>query len=114
MHEEFHYWIGFSMCHSELLLLEGAGPSSQCNYMPVKFQDSHGQYSVERIFTSVCSCPGTGQLKHIRHFHHHLLKFIWDDGIKGFTRLHGHDSGQTSLSQLHESCGFTANEQEQM
>lgn len=82
--------------------------------MPVKFQDSHGQYSIERICTSVCSCPGAGQLRHVRHFHHHLLKFIWDDGIEGFTRLRGHDNGQTSLSQLYESCGFTADEQEQM
>ena len=80
--------------------------------MPVKFQDSHGQYSLEQIFTSVCSWPGAGQVRHVRHFHHHLLKFIWDDEIKGFTRLHGH--GQTSLVQLHESCGLTANEQEQM
>lgn len=82
--------------------------------MPVKLQDSYGQCSLERIFTSVCSWPGAGQVRHIRYFYHRLLKFIWDDGIKGFTRLHGHDDGQTSLAQLHESCGFTANEQEQM
>jgi hypothetical protein len=82
--------------------------------MLVIFQDSHGQYSIEKIFTSVCTWPGSGQVRQIRHFHHHLLKFIWDDGIKGFTRLHGHDNGMTSLSQLHESHGFTENEQGQM
>ncbi|XP_023726909.1 probable cation-transporting ATPase 13A3 isoform X2 [Cryptotermes secundus] len=77
-------------------------------------QDSHGQYSVEKIFTSVCSWPGSGQVRQIRYFHHHLLKFIWDDGIKGFTRLRGHDNGMVSLSHLHASHGLTENEQGQM
>jgi hypothetical protein len=82
--------------------------------MSVKFQDSHGQYSIEQIFISVCSLPGSGQMRQLRYFHHHLVKFIWDDGIKAFTRLRGLDNGMATLSQLHESCGFTANEQERM
>lgn len=84
------------------------------NYFLVAFQDSHGQYSLQKIFTSVFSWPGAKQVRHIRHFHHNLLKFIWDDGIEGFVRLHGFDDGQTSLAQLHESRGYTADEQEQM
>ena len=63
---------------------------------------------------SVCSWPGAGQVRHICPSQHILLKFVWDDRIKGFTRLHGHDDGHTSLAEHHESCGFTENEQELM
>ncbi|XP_021926839.1 probable cation-transporting ATPase 13A3 isoform X2 [Zootermopsis nevadensis] len=77
-------------------------------------QDFNGHYSIQQIFISVCSWPGSGQVRQIRYFHHHLLKFVWDDGIKAFTRLHGLDDGMTTLSQLHVSHGLSANEQEQM
>ena len=78
-------------------------------------QDSHGQYSVEEVNVTLMHWPGSREVKHVRYFHFHLLKFLWDEDVRGFVRLHGLDDGSTSFCHLQDNIhGFTPDQQQQM
>ncbi|KAJ9581482.1 hypothetical protein L9F63_023340, partial [Diploptera punctata] len=73
------------------------------------------EYSIQQVNTTILHWPGSNEVRNLRYFYHNLLKYIWNDEINGFMRLHGLDNGSTCLSHIQDnSHGFTADQQQQM